>query len=59
MNLERSFVEESKAIILDPLPRIDEISTDVDDLDNAVYFKQASYGVPVRMALLGMLLNKA
>ena len=57
--LERSIVEKSKAIILDPLPRIDEISTDVDELPNAVYFKQASYGVPVRMALLAMMLGKA
>jgi len=57
--LERSIVEDSNALILDPLPRIDEISTDVDDLPNAVYFKQASYGVPVRMALLAMMLNKA
>jgi len=57
--LERDIVEESNALILDPLPRIDEISTDVDDLSNAVYFKQASYGVPVRMALLAMMLNKA
>jgi len=47
-----------KALVLDPLPRIDEISTEVDQLDNAAYFKQASYGVPVRMALLSMLLEK-
>jgi len=57
--LERNIVEESNALILDPLPRIDEISTDVDSLPNAAYFKQASYGVPVRMALLAMMLNKA
>jgi len=57
--LEQDMVEGSKALILDPLPRIDEISTDVDSLVNAVYFKQASYGVPVRMALLAMMLGKA
>jgi len=56
--LERSMVENSNAIILDPLPRIDEISTDVDSLPNAAYFRQASYGVPVRMALLSLLLGK-
>lgn len=56
--LERKDVENSNAIILDPLPRIDEISTEVDSLSNAVYFKQASYGVPVRMALLAMLLGR-
>lgn len=57
--LNRADVENSGCLILDPLPRIDEISTDVDDLPNALYFKQASHGVPVRMALLAMLLNKA
>jgi aspartate carbamoyltransferase catalytic subunit len=57
--LQRSDVEGSEALILDPLPRIDEISTDVDSLPNAVYFKQTSYGVPVRMALLASLLGKA
>jgi len=57
--LQRSDVEGSDALILDPLPRIDEISTDVDSLPNAVYFKQTSYGVPVRMALLAGLLGKS
>lgn len=57
--LRRQDVEHSDALILDPLPRIDEIATDVDDLPNAVYFKQTSYGVPVRMALLAALLGKA
>ena len=42
----------SKAIVMHPLPRVDEISYDVDNLKNAVYFKQAFYGVPVRMAIL-------
>ncbi len=57
--LTKADVENSNCLILDPLPRIDEISTEVDELPNAVYFKQASYGVPVRMALLAMLLGKA
>lgn len=56
--LEKHHLADRKALILDPLPRIDEISTDVDSLENAVYFKQASYGVPVRMALLSLLLGK-
>ncbi len=56
--LERHHVEGKKALILDPLPRIDEIATQVDSLPNAVYFKQASYGVSVRMALLALLLKK-
>jgi aspartate carbamoyltransferase catalytic subunit len=42
--------------ILHPLPRVDEIAPDVDDLPGAQYFEQAHNGVPVRMALLDMLL---
>ena len=57
--LTKADVENSGCLILNPLPRIDEIDTEVDDLPNAVYFEQASYGVPVRMALLAMLLGKA
>ena len=55
--LTKELVEGSDCLILDPLPRIDEIDTAVDTLPNALYFKQASYGVPVRMALLSMLLK--
>ena len=46
------------AIILHPLPRIDEISADVDSTKNAKYFKQAEYGKHTRAALLGMTLNE-
>lgn len=38
--------------VLHPLPRVDEISTDVDKDEKAVYFKQAKYGVYIRMALI-------
>ena len=41
-------------IVMHPLPRVDEISTDVDDTSHAAYFRQAFYGIPVRMALLAM-----
>ncbi len=44
-------------IILHPLPRIDEIDIKVDNLKHAYYFKQAANGVPVRMALLSLLLG--
>lgn len=44
-------------IILHPLPRVDEISFDVDNTKYACYFKQAYYGVPVRMALLSLILG--
>ncbi|MEM4712874.1 MAG: aspartate carbamoyltransferase, partial [Archaeoglobaceae archaeon] len=41
-----------EAIILHPLPRVDEIAVEVDSMKQARYFKQAFYGVPVRMAIL-------
>ncbi len=44
-------------IILHPLPRVDEIAYEVDNTKYAYYFKQASYGVPVRMALLSLILR--
>ena len=45
--------------ILHPLPRVDEIATEVDATDHAVYFQQAANGVPVRMALLESILGGA
>ena len=44
-------------LILHPLPRVNEISVEVDDDPRAVYFKQAQYGVYVRMALICTLLG--
>ena len=44
-------------IVLHPLPRVNEISVEVDDDPRAVYFKQAQYGVYVRMALILTLLE--
>jgi len=46
------------SIILHPLPRIDEISTDVDNTKNAKYFEQAEYGKHIRAAILGLTLNE-
>ncbi len=46
------------AIILHPLPRLDEISVEVDKTKQARYFKQAEYGKYTRAALLGLLLNE-
>lgn len=43
--------------IMHPLPRVDEISEDVDDDHRAIYFEQAHNGVPVRQALLGLVLG--
>ena len=49
----------SDLMILHPLPRVNEISTDIDDDPRAAYFKQAKYGVYVRMALILRLLELA
>ena len=43
--------------ILHPLPRVNEIAVEVDDDPRAAYFKQAQYGVYVRMALILRLLE--
>ena len=48
----------SKAIVMHPLPRVDELSTDMDADPRARYFHQARNGVPVRMALVSLLLGK-
>jgi len=45
-------------LILDPLPRVDEIAISVDELPIAGYFRQAQNGVYLRMALLAMLLGR-
>lgn len=57
--INRAFIQASKrqTLILHPLPRVNELSTDVDDLPNAAYFRQAAYGVDVRMALLCLCLG--
>ena len=44
-------------LVLHPLPRVNEISVEVDDDPRAVYFKQVQYGVYVRMALILTLLD--
>ena len=43
--------------IMHPLPRINEISSDIDNTEAALYFEQASNGVPVREAILSLLSN--
>ena len=44
-------------LVLHPLPRVNEIAVEVDDDPRAAYFKQAQYGVYVRMALILTLLE--
>jgi len=50
--IDSKLLKGSEAIVMHPLPRVDEISHDVDNTPYGKYFQQAFYGVPVRMALL-------
>ena len=47
-----------KMIVMHPLPRVDEISATFDSDPRAAYFRQAEYGMYVRMGLLLMMLKK-
>lgn len=44
--------------IMHPLPRVNEVKEEIDALPTAAFFRQAQNGVPIRMALLYLLLNK-
>ena len=44
-------------LVMHPLPRVNEISVEVDDDPRACYFKQARYGKYIRMALILKLLD--
>jgi aspartate carbamoyltransferase catalytic subunit len=46
-------------IILHPLPRVNEIAVEVDADPRAAYFKQAKYGMYIRMALISSVLGTA
>jgi aspartate carbamoyltransferase len=48
-----------RMIIMHPLPRVGEISMEIDDDPRAAYFRQMEYGLYVRMALLAMVLGKS
>jgi len=54
--INRDMIEQAKKgiTVMHPLPRVDEISTDVDDYEGAAYFRQAHNGLFVRMALLAL-----
>jgi len=56
--VDKNMLKDAKEnlIILHPLPRVDELGYDVDGTVHAKYFVQAYYGVPVRMALLKLIL---
>jgi len=57
LNKEKLELAKEDMLILHPLPRVNEIAVEVDDDPRAVYFKQAQYGVYVRMALILTLLE--
>ncbi len=65
MAVKGSFVVDAKLlerakktlIVMHPLPRVDEISTDIDNDPRAAYFRQMEYGMYVRMALIGLVLG--
>ena len=57
LNTKKMKMAPDDMLILHPLPRVNEISTEVDSDPRAVYFKQVQYGVYVRMALILTLLN--
>jgi len=60
LKIDRRFLEEEKykhASVLHPLPRVGELDLDLDEMPRAAYFRQAAYGVPVRMALIAALLD--
>ena len=46
-------------VVMHPLPRMDELHTDVDTDPRAAYFRQMEYGLHVRMALLAWLVEGA
>ena len=57
LDKEKMAMAKEDMLVLHPLPRVNEISVEVDDDPRAVYFKQAQYGVYVRMALILTLLG--
>lgn len=51
-SIDKKTVKGKDLVIMHPLPKIDEIDPKLDNTKYAIYFKQAFYGVPVRMAIL-------
>ena len=57
LDMDKLSLAKNDMLVLHPLPRVNEISVEVDDDPRAAYFKQAQYGVYVRMALILTLLG--
>ncbi len=58
LNEEKMSLAKKDMFVLHPLPRVNEISVEVDNDERAAYFKQVQYGLYVRMALILTLLDK-
>jgi aspartate carbamoyltransferase catalytic subunit len=58
--LEKSMLNDVKDnfVIMHPLPRVDELSMDIDDTKHGIYFNQAANGIPVRQALLTLAIKE-
>lgn len=57
LDTEHLSVAKDSLVVMHPLPRVDEIAPGVDETPQATYFQQAHNGVPVRMALLDLLIG--
>jgi len=57
LTAERMEAAKKDMIVLHPLPRVNEIAAEVDNDERAAYFKQAKYGMYIRMALLASVLG--
>lgn len=55
--ITKKHLKGKRVVLMHPLPRVDEIATDVDALPNAAYFRQVGNGLVVRMTLLSLMLN--
>jgi aspartate carbamoyltransferase catalytic subunit len=58
--MDRAMIEEngkSDVVIMHPLPRVNEIASDVDDMPNAWYFRQVGHGIYARMAIIALALG--
>lgn len=57
LNKEKMLLAKKDMMVLHPLPRVNEISVEVDEDERAMYFKQVKYGMYIRMALILTLLE--
>ncbi len=57
LNKEKMALAKKEMMVLHPLPRVNEISVEVDEDERAMYFKQVRYGMFIRMALILTLLE--